>query len=149
MRAGPRPSGRPRTSHELPGTYFRWAATPTVAAVGVAALATWPTVGGAEAAAVVLGGTVVLVFFGIDLLAMRVTASWEPTATFLLVMVEYLVKIIALAVLFAAIRGQDAVPGRWVGIGIAVAGTVFLAALVVAHLRIPTFVVEPDERADT
>lgn len=148
MRGGRHP-GRPRTSRELPGTYFRWAATPTGAAVGFAALVTWPAVGGAEAAAVVLGGVVVLVFFGIDLLAMRVSASWEPTATFLLVMVEYLAKIIALAVFFAAIRGQDAVPGRWVGVGIAVAGTVFLGALVVAHLRIPTFVVEPDEPGDT
>lgn len=149
MRAGPRLSGRPRSSRELPGTYFRWAATPTLVAVVLGALAAAVTVGRAEAAAFVVGGVVVLAFFGIDLLAMRVSAGWEPTTTFLLVMVEYLAKIIALAVLFAAVRGQDAMPGRWVGIGIAVAGTTFLVALVVAHLRIPTFVVEPDDRGVT
>ena len=100
---------------------------------------------GLAAAAVLLGGVVVLVFFGIDLLAMRVSAGWDPAATFLLVMVEYLGKIIGLAVLFAALREQDTLPLRPVGIGIAVAATVFLAALVVAYLRIPTFVVEPTD----
>jgi ATP synthase protein I len=141
-------SSRPRRSRELPGLYFRWAAVPTVVVTGVAALVALLAEGGAEALGVALGGLVVLVFFGIDLLAMRVSARWEPTTTFLLVMVEYLAKIIALAVLFAAIRGQDSLPGRSVGIGIAVAATVFLAALVAAYLKIPTFVVEPeDERA--
>lgn len=135
----------PRRSRELPGLYFRWAALPTVVATGVAAVAALLAQGGSEALGIVVGGLVVLIFFGIDLLAMRVSAGWEPTSTFLLVMVEYLAKIIALAVLFAAVRGQDALPGRSVGIGIGVAATVFLAALVVAYLKIPTFVVEPDE----
>jgi hypothetical protein len=138
-------SSRPRRSRELPGLYFRWAAAPTLVVTGAASLVALLTQGGAEALAIVLGGLVVLVFFGIDLLAMRVSARWEPTTTFLLVMVEYLAKIISLAVLFAAIRSQDALPGRSVGIGIGVAATVFLAALVVAYLRIPTFVVEPDD----
>jgi hypothetical protein len=115
----------------------------TVAAAGVALAVQ----GGAEAIAVAVGGAVVLIFFGIDLLAMRVSAGWEPAVTFMLVMVEYLAKIIALAVFFAAVRGQDALPGRSVGIGLAVAGTVFLVALVTAYLKIPTFVVEPDEEA--
>lgn len=142
-------TSRPRRSGELPGLYFRWAAVPTVVVTGVAALVALLSQGGAEAVGVLLGGLVVLIFFGIDLLAMRVSARWEPTTTFLLVMVEYLAKIISLAVLFAAIRGQDALPGRSVGIGIGVAATVFLAALVAAYLKIPTFVVEPEDGRTT
>lgn len=145
MRSGAgRDAPRPRRSRELPGLYFRRAAVPTVAATVVAAGVALVVQGTPEALAVAVGGAVVLGFFGIDLLAMRVSAGWDPTLTFLLVMLEYLGKIIALAVFFAAVRGQDAVPGRSVGIGIAVAGTVFLAALVTAYLKIPTFVVEPD-----
>jgi ATP synthase protein I len=116
-----------------------------VTATGVAAVVALFAQAGPEALGIVVGGLVVLVFFGIDLLAMRVSANWEPTSTFLLVMLEYLAKIIALAVLFAAVRGQDTLPGRSVGIGIGIAATVFLAALVAAYLKIPTFVIEPDD----
>lgn len=142
-------SSRPRRSSELPGVYFRCAAAPTVVVTGVAALVALLAQGGSKALGVALGGVVVLIFFGIDLLVMRVSARWEPTTTFLLVMVEYLAKIISLAVLLAAIRGQDAIPGRSIGIGVGVAATVFLTALVVAHLRIPTFVVEPEDGRTT
>lgn len=104
------------------------------------------TEGVAASAGVVVGAAIVLAFFGLDLLVMRITAGWDPATTFLVVMLEYLGKIIALAVALVALRGQAAVDSWWVGIGVAVAAVVFLAALVVAYLRIPTFVVEP---ADT
>jgi hypothetical protein len=76
---------------------------------------------------------------------MRISASWEPTLTFLLVMVEYLIKIVGLALFFLVLRGSEDPPVDpwWVGIGLAVAGVVFLTGLVVAYLRIPTFVVDP------
>lgn len=135
---------RPVSSRELPRRYFTWAAVPTVIATSVTAVAALLLHGGVEAVAVLLGGAVVLAFFGIDLLAMRVSAGWDPAATFLLVMVEYFVKIVALAFLFLGLRAQDRIPDDWVGIGLAVAATVFLAALVTAYLRIPTFVVEPE-----
>lgn len=138
------PSG-PASLRELPGRYFRRAAWPTVVAVGGLAAYSQVTSGAAQAVAVLIGGAMVIGFFGVDLLAMRVSARWDPAATFLLVMVEYLVKIVLLAIALVAIGQQDAVEGRWVGISIGVAATVFLAALVVAYLRVPTFVVDPQD----
>jgi ATP synthase protein I len=137
---------RPATLRQLPGLYFRRAALPAVAVTVGSSGVAWAVDGAAAAWGAALGGLVVLLFFGIDLLAMRVTAGWDPTLTFLLVMVEYLIKIVALALLFLVLRGADppAVEPRWVGIGLAVAGVAFLTGLVVAYLRVPTFVVDPE-----
>jgi hypothetical protein len=136
---------RPAALRDLPGQYFRRAALPTVVAGAVTSGIAGVQAGSAAGWGAVLGTGIVLVFFGIDLLAMRVSTNWEPTLTFLLVMVEYLIKIVALALLFLVLRGSDdpAVDPWWVGVGLAVAGVVFLTGLVVAYLRIPTFVVEP------
>ena len=138
---------RPVPARELPGVYFRRASAPTVAA-GVLTVAWAALVDGAAAAVGAgLGVLLVLAFFGIDLLVMRLSSHWDPIGTFGLVMAEYLGKIIALAVLFVALVNQTVpqqISTRWVGIGLAVAGVVFLAALVVAYLAVPTFVVEPE-----
>ncbi len=134
---------RPAALRELPGRYFWRAAWPTLVAIAVAVVPAQVTDGAGASAGVVVGGAIVLAFFGLDLLVMRITTGWEPATTFLVVMFEYLGKIIALAVALAALRGQDAVDSWWVGIGVAVSAVVFLVALVVAYLRIPTFVVEP------
>ena len=137
----------PASLRELPGRYFRGAAIPTVVAGVVLTVVAWVADGGSAAWGAALGTVLVLIFFGIDLLAMRVTAHWEPTAAFGVVMAEYLGKIIALAILLVVLSGQgepQQLSTRWVGIGLAVAGVVFLTALVVAYLRVPTFVVEPE-----
>jgi ATP synthase protein I len=118
---------------------------PTLASTVAVFAVAWGLYGARAAWGAALGGAVVLVFFGIDLLAMRISAGWDPALTFLLVMVEYLIKIVALALFLVGLRGGDpaAVDPRWVGIGLAVAGVVFLSALVVAYLRVPTFVADP------
>jgi ATP synthase protein I len=133
----------PATLRELPRRYFGRAAWPTLVATAATAAAAQVAVGGAAAAGALVGGAIVLIFFGLDLLVMRMTAGWDPAATFMVVMLEYLGKIIALAIVLVGLGGQQAVDPRWVGIGVAIAATVFLGALVVAYLRIPTFVVEP------
>lgn len=133
---------RPAALRELPGRYFWRAAWPTaIATVLTAAIAL--TSGAAEAVGALVGGAIVLIFFGLDLLVMRITTGWEPGTTFMVVMLEYLGKIIALAVVLVALGQQEAIDERWVGIGVGVGATVFLVALVIAYLRIPTFVVEP------
>lgn len=137
----------PASLRELPGRYFRGAAIPTAAVGVVTTVLAGLADGGPAVLGAGLGVVVVLGFFGIDLLAMRMSANWDPVAAFGVVMSEYLGKIIALAILFAALAGQSEpqqVSTRWVGIGLAVSGVVFLTALVVAYLRVPTFVIEPE-----
>ena len=148
--ASPRRSRGPRQPvglRELPGQYFRWAAIPTaligVVVVGAAAVSD----GRSAALGASLGLVLVLAFFGLDLLAMRLSSRWDPVATFGLVMMEYLGKIIALAILFVGLMNQatpQQISTRWVGIGLATAAVVFLAGLTLAYVKVPTFVVEPE-----
>lgn len=134
---------RPASLRELPGRYFSWAAWPTLAAIAASTIVALAFDGRSAAAGALVGGAMVVVFFGLDLLVMRITSGWDPGATFMVVMVEYLGKIIALAIALVALRGQAAIDPRWVGIGVGITATVFLIALVIAYLKIPTFVVDP------
>jgi NADH:ubiquinone oxidoreductase subunit 6 (subunit J) len=134
--------------HELPGRYFRRAAPPTViTGILVTALAAWVD-GFPAAAGALLGAVILLGFFGTDLLAMRMSADWEPVATFGVVMIEYIGKIVVLALIFMLLAGQpepQQISTRWLGISLAATGVVFLVGLVVAYLAVPTFGIEPEQ----
>lgn len=140
---------RSASLHELPGRYFWRATWPTLIATAAGAALAQAFDGGAAAAGTLVGGAIVVIFFGLDLLVMRMTAGWDPAMTFMVVMLEYLGKIVALAIVLVGLRGQEDIDPRWVGIGVAIDATVFLTALVIAHLRIPTFVVEPTAETPT
>ncbi|MCZ3386431.1 MAG: hypothetical protein LH630_05580, partial [Actinomycetia bacterium] len=99
--------------------------------------------GGPEAIGFALGGLIVLAFFGVDVVALRMSARWDPATTFLLVMVEYITKIVLLGVLLLVLSEQDAINGESVALAVGLTTVVFLAFLVVAHVQVPTFVVEP------
>jgi ATP synthase protein I len=113
-----------------------------VAAVGVLVAA----VAGdrADALGALVGGMIVLVFFGVDVATLKLSAELDPAVTFLLVMTEYLTKIMVLAVVLVALSRQDTVDGRAVAITVGICTVVFLVFLVTAHVRVPTFVVEPE-----
>ena len=98
----------------------------------------------ADALGVLVGGAIVLVFFGVDVVTLMLSADFDPAVTFLMVMTEYLTKILVLAVLLVALSGQEAVDGRAVALSVGVGTVVFLTFLVIAHVRVPTFVVEPE-----
>lgn len=133
----------PVAAPDLPGVYFRYAAIPTSVAT-LAALAIGAAVAGlAGLWAGLLGGLVVVGFFGLDLLIMRLSVEWSPVATFGAVIAEYLAKLIALAVLLAAVRASTTVDAAVMGVTIGVTAVVFLSGLVVAHLRVKTFSIDP------
>lgn len=140
---------RAPTPRQLPGVYYRRAAGPTVAAAAVGVLVAAVAGDRADALGVLVGGVIVLVFFGVDVLTLMLSAEFDPAVTFLLVMTEYLTKILVLAVVLVALSGQDGVDGRAVAITVGTCTVVFLTFLVIAHVRVPTFVVEPERpRAD-
>lgn len=128
---------------ELPAVYYRRAAAPTA---GLTVLGTtmgalgW---GRAEALGVLVGGVIVLVFFGVDVLALVVSADWDPAIVFLLVMIEYVTKIVVLGLILIAVADQDVVNGRALALSVGLNTVVFLTFLVTAHIRVPTFVVDP------
>lgn len=90
-----------------------------------------------------VGGLIVLAFFGVDVLALVISRDWDPAVTFLLVMIEYFTKIVVLGLILVALSNQEAVDGRSVALAVGLATVVFLTFLVIAHVRVPTFVVEP------
>ena len=140
---------RAPTPRELPAVYYRRAAGPTVAATAVGVLVAAVAGDRADALGVLVGGAIVLVFFGVDVVTLMLSADLDPAVTFLMVMTEYLTKILVLAVLLVALSGQEAVDGRAVALSVGVGTVVFLTFLVIAHVRVPTFVVEPERpRAD-
>lgn len=132
------------TPRELPGVYYRRAAGPTVVATAVGVLGALVAGDRADALGVLVGGAIVLVFFGADVVTLMLSAELDPAVTFLLVMTEYLTKIMVLAVVLVALGGQEAVDGRAVAITVGICTVVFLGFLVIAHVQVPTFVVEPE-----
>jgi ATP synthase protein I len=138
---------RPPTLRELPGVYYRRAAGPTVAVVAIGSLMAGLVGDKTDAFGVLVGGVIVLVFFGVDVVTLTLSAAWDPVVTFLLVMTEYLTKILVLAIFLVALSDQGAVDGRAVALSVGVSTVVFLTFLVVAHVRVPTFVVDPADPA--
>jgi ATP synthase protein I len=134
---------RAPTPRDLPGVYYRRAAGPTLTATVIGILVAAVAGDRADALGVLVGGAIVLVFFGVDVATLKLSAELDPAVTFLLVMTEYLTKIMVLAVVLVALSRQDAVDGRAVAITVGVCTVVFLTFLVIAHVRVPTFVVEP------
>lgn len=125
------------------GTLLRRAAGPTVAAlvvcwvVGVV-VSGWPGLLGAAVGTVVVG-----VFFGIDLLVMRLTVRLDPVVTFGVVMTEYLAKVIGLALFLAAFRDTTAFDTRVMAATLAVGTVVFLASATVAFARMRMYSTDP------
>ncbi|MCU0296334.1 MAG: hypothetical protein MUD05_09815 [Candidatus Nanopelagicales bacterium] len=135
---------RTPTPRELPGVYYRRAAGPTAVAVAIGVLVAAVAGDRTDALGVLVGGAIVLVFFGVDVVTLMLSADLDPAVTFLMVMTEYLTKILVLGVLLVALSGQDAVDGEALALTVGVGTVVFLTFLVIAHVRVPTFVVEPN-----
>lgn len=130
----------------MTGAIVRRAGWPTVVALAGCTL-----VGGwARGADGLLGGLVgsllVVAFFGLDLVVMRATARMEPVVTFGLVMLEYVGKIIALAVFLAAFASTTAFDTRVMAITLGVGTVVFLGAMAVAFARMKTYATDPEDR---
>jgi hypothetical protein len=138
---------RPLSLRELPKAYFAYAAWPTLVATVGCTVVGWLAAdlpglwGGA------VGGAVVVLFFGADLLVMRLSVRWSPVATFGAVITDYLVKIILMALLLAWVRAGSGVDGAVLGVSMGVCAVVFLTGLVVGYTRIPTFSIDPADDA--
>lgn len=130
---------------ELPVVYYRRAALPTAAIVVAGTLLAAILEDRSQALGIVVGGLIVLVFFGVDVVALRMSSSWDPAVIFLLVMIVYFSKIVVLGLMLAPLRSQDVVSIEALGLSVGLGTFVFLTFLVVAHVQVPTFVVEPTE----
>ncbi len=126
----------------VPYYLFRRAAGPAfVAALGcVVVAAVWSGIDGALGA--FLGAVVVLVFYGSDLVVLRIAERREPSSLMPLMMTEYVMKVVLLALLFVVIWNTTAFSVRAMASTVVVATVVWVAALAVSAARVATFSVD-------
>lgn len=126
----------------VPYLLFRRAAGPAiVAAAGCVVIAAiWTGLDGAFGA--LLGAAVVLVFYGSDLVILRVAERKEPASLMPLMMTEYLIKVVLLAFFFVLIWNTTAFSVRAMAATVAVSTVVWVTALAIFAVRVATFSVD-------
>ena len=131
----------PLEPSEVPYAIFRAAATPAlVAAAGCLVFASlgW----GRQGLLGSLVGTVIVIsFYWTDLAILGVAEKMDPKAMFGLFIGEYLIKVLLLAGLFAAMQDVSAIDVRMMGMTVGVTAGVWTMALAIAAARVRTFVV--------
>lgn len=129
------------------GTLLRRASlvTGVVAVVCVVVAAVWQGVSAGLSS--LIGGAIVIAFFGARLIVMRKVTEKNPHMIMLTAMVVYSVKIVLLGVAMLVLTRVEGISGPALGFTVIITAVVWLAAELRAFtkLRIPVFMT--DERA--
>ena len=121
------------------------------AAVVVGALVSGP----AAAAGAAIGAAMVCIFFGFGAVVLGVVARISPEASLLIALLTYLLKVIAIGLVFVALTRSGALDGsvdaRWLGGAIIGCTFVWLTVQVIAAMRTRLLIYDlPDgEEANT
>lgn len=126
------------------GRVLRRAAVPTAAAAAVM-VAFSSVVGGVKGLiGALLGVALVVVFFGISVIAVGRAARVSPQAMMITALATYVLKILALAVLVARFAGTSAFNSRLFGFTAIVCIVVWSIAQAIVSARLKVLYVEPD-----
>ena len=97
------------------------------------------TAGSAGAAGAAIGSALVLLFFGAGALVVNAVASVSPAASLLVALLTYLLEVVAMGAVFAALGRSgalgDSVDGAWIGVVVIALTLVWLGAQTFAALR--------------
>jgi hypothetical protein len=122
------------------GAMLRGSLVPT-AAVALASVAVAAIAGGGKAAwSAAAGAALVIGFFSLSLLAMKRTATWQPTAVMSVVLATYTAKIIALGVVMIVLRDAAWLSGQSLALTVIVCTVVWLAFEMRAFTRMRVLV---------
>jgi ATP synthase protein I len=137
-----------RTRPATPGGQVRVAFGCTVvAAAFVVALGTI-TAGSAAASGAAIGSALVLLFFGSGALVVNAIASVSPAASLLVALLTYLLEVVAMGAVFAALARSGAlggaVDGTWIGVVVIALTLVWLGAQTFAAMRSRQPLYDPD-----
>jgi ATP synthase protein I len=128
---------------DLLGVMFTWAARPAlvvalITVVGVTIVTGWAGfVGGLVAV------TIVVLFFGVDLLVLHFTKAASPGQVSAVVLGEYVVKILLLAVLVWWLQKQSWIDLHSMAVTVVTTTVAWIVALTVAAFRARSFVIDP------
>lgn len=119
-----------------PGTLFRAALRPTLAAGAVAAVVALVVAGPRGLGGSLLGTALVVGTFGAGLAVARATAHLHPSATMAAAVGSYVLKITLLLLVLVLVRRTGVVDGDAAGLSVLVAALVWLTAEVLAFTRL-------------
>jgi ATP synthase protein I len=140
---------QPIEGGDLLAVMFTWAARPSlvVALLSVAGV----TIGSGWSGFLggVIGVAMVLLFFGVDLVVLRMTKALAPGQVTAVVLGEYVAKIVLLAVLVWWLEGRSAVDLHAMAVTVVLTTVAWIIFLTVAAFRARSFVIDaPSPTAD-
>lgn len=131
---------------------LRAAALWVLATTAVLALAGAGTSGGPAALGAVVGGVMVLVFFGFGAGFVGLAARWAPQSALLVALLTYTLQVVFVALVFVALREsgvlEDDLSPEWLAAALIVGTFAWMAGQVVATLRTPIEPFEPSVPAE-
>ena len=89
-----------------------------------------------------IGVAIVLLFFGVDLVVLRMTMALSPAQVTAVVLGEYVVKIVLLAVLVWWLQAQSAVDLHAMAVTVVLTTVAWVVCLTVAAFRARSFVID-------
>lgn len=121
------------------GPELRTAMIATGLAGAVLVLLAWLVTGGDGAVGAATGAGMVLTFFGLGAAVVNAVAGISPAASLLVALLTYVLQVLAVGLLFTALRGTDGplavVHPDWVAGSVIVATVVWLVTHIVAATR--------------
>jgi len=123
---------------------LRWVVVGGVASVVVVALLS----GVAAAVAAFLGVVLVVLFYGVDIVVVRVTRRRPGAVTAALLVLDYLVKVAVLAIAVWQLRLNSDLDMTSLAIGAVVTTVCFVAGLTTAAIRTPSFAIDDVAQGD-
>ena len=127
---------------DLPYALFRRAAVPAFAAATMCVVIAAVVTGWAGLVGSLIGTAIVAAFYGTDLLTLRFAERLDGQVLMPLMLTEYMIKVIALAMLFAIFWDTTAFDMKVMALTVACATIVWTIALAVSAARAATFVVD-------
>jgi ATP synthase protein I len=128
-------------------TVVRRAAVPTAIGAAVMVALSAALVGTKGLVGALLGVGIVVVFFGLSIVAVGRAARISQPAMMVAALVTFLVKIVALAVVVSTLNGTTAFSTRALGFTAIACLLLWSVAQVVAAMRVKMLYVEPDGKA--
>jgi len=128
-------------------TIVRRAGAVTAVAAAIMVAVSAALVGEKGLIGALVGVAVVIVFFGISVLAVSWAARISPPAMMAAAMITYLVKIVALAIVLSALKGTTAFSTGALGFTALVCILVWCATQVITAIKIKMLYVEPEQQS--
>lgn len=144
-----RSRSKPIAPRDLPYILFSRAAIPAVVAAGCCVVVAAVWLGWAGLVGSLVGAAIVVGFYVADLLTLRLAEMVDGQALMPLMLTQYMIKVIVLAMLLVILWDTTAFDMEAMAVTVAIATIVWTVALAVTAARAATFVVDVTSEGST